>query len=245
MCVAVVTGASRGIGKEVCRQLGEMGYQVCLTGRNEDVVHKVVEELSSNGSIIYGHQLDVTDSKSICRLRDFIVNQFGRIDVLVNNAGVFLDNETNGKCPSLLEMNVQLLRLTMETNVYGVLNLIQIFFPYMKQANYGRIVNVSSGMGRITSMEMNDLIRRDLRYGPFYRISKASLNILTRIIAAEVNGFNILVNAVCPGWVQTDMGGSDAVRSVEEGAKGVVWAATLPDNHLSGAFFRDGKQLNW
>ncbi|WP_370589421.1 SDR family NAD(P)-dependent oxidoreductase [Thermoactinomyces sp. CICC 10522] len=243
--VAVVSGANRGIGKEVCRQLKIKGYQVCLTARNENDAHRTAQELDCTGKMVIGHQLDVTDQKSIECLRDFITQEFGRVDVLINNAGVFLDNEMNGQYPSILEMDAQLLISTMEANVCGALSLIQVFFPYMKQANYGRIVNVSSGMGRIASMQVNESIRRDLRSGPFYRISKAALNIVTRIIAAEAAGFNILVNAVCPGWVRTRMGGSRAVRSVEEGAKGIVWAATLPNDGPSGGFFRDGKSLNW
>ena len=162
----------------------------------------------------------------------------GRVDILVNNAGVFPDRQgvENGGKTSVLYASADTLRTAMETNVYGALRLAQELVPLMKQQRYGRIVNVSSGMGQLSDME---------GHSPGYRISKTALNALTRILAAETKEDNILVNCICPGWVRTEMGGPDAERSPEQGADTIVWAATLPDDGPTGGFFRDCKPIPW
>lgn len=247
MKVAVVSGSGRGLGKEVCKQLGDLGFQVILTARDEHVAKKIASELSFKNTNVIGCALDVTSSASVDSVVKFIIGKYGKIDVLVNNAGIFLDNEVNDTFPSIFENDIAMLEETMQTNLYGSLRLIQACFPYMKKENYGRIVNVSSGMGRLSTMEFSGVrdIRRDARSGPFYRISKTALNALTRIVAAEACGYNILVNSVCPGWVNSDMGGDKAVRSLNEGARSIVWAATLKNDGPSGGFFRDSKRLQW
>jgi NAD(P)-dependent dehydrogenase (short-subunit alcohol dehydrogenase family) len=160
------------------------------------------------------------------------------LDILVNNAGVFLDihgNEDAGGA-SVFNASLETLTATLKTNLYGPLLLAQELTPLMKQQHYGRIVNISSGMGQLSEMEGKS---------PAYRISKTALNALTRILAAETQGYNILVNSICPGWVRTDMGGPQAERTVEQGVSGIIWAATLPNDGPTGGFFRDGQPIPW
>lgn len=229
--VAIVTGANRGIGLETCRQLSQRGILAVLTSRDEAKGIEAVEKLHQEvGEIIY-HQLDVTDADSIARLRDFIEQNFHQLDILVNNAGVFLD-----RGESVFAVDINIIQDTLETNFYGALNLCRAFVPLMRQQNYGRIVNVSSGLGALTRMGGRSA---------GYKISKAALNALTRIMADEVRGDNIKVNAVSPGWVRTDMGGSGATRSVAQGADTIVWLATLPDDGPTGDFFHDRQSIPW
>ncbi len=228
--VAVVTGANRGIGFETCRQLAKKGIQVILTSRDEPNGKAAVEKLQAEGLDVSYHPLDVTDSDSVQRLAEFIKSEFGQLDILVNNAGVSLDSSD-----SVLNTKIDTLRKTMDTNLYGPLLLCQALIPLMKH-NYGRVVNVSSGAGQLSDMTSGY---------PSYRISKTALNALTRILANELKGTNILVNSVCPGWVKTDMGGANAPRTPEQGADTIVWLATLPDNGPTSGFFRDRQPIPW
>lgn len=236
--VAVVTGANRGLGLETARQLAKRDIQVIVTSRNAGKGAMAMEKLSAEGLDVLFQPLDVTSESSVAELGTFIHSHCGRLDILINNAGVFLDihsTEDTGNA-SVFNASLETLTATLKTNLYGPLLLAQELVPLMKQQHYGRIVNVSSGMGQLSDMEGKS---------PAYRISKTALNALTRILAAETEGYNILVNSVCPGWVRTDMGGSGAERTVEEGASGIVWAATLPDDGPSGGFFRDGQPIPW
>jgi NAD(P)-dependent dehydrogenase (short-subunit alcohol dehydrogenase family) len=236
--VAVVTGANRGLGLETARQLAQRGLRVIVTSRNISKGETAVENLLREGFDILFQPLDVTSEASVADLGSFIHSRCGRVDVLVNNAGVFLDvhgSEETGNA-SVFNASLETLTATLKTNLFGPLLLAQELVPLMKQQHYGRIVNISSGMGQLSEMEGRS---------PAYRISKTALNALTRILAAETQGFNILVNSVCPGWVRTDMGGPQAERSIEQGAAGIVWAATLPDDGPSGGFFRDGQPIPW
>ncbi len=228
--VAVVTGANRGIGFETCRQLAKKGIQVILTSRDRAKGEAAVEKLQAEGLDVSYHPLDVTDSDSVQRLAEFIKREFGQLDILVNNAGVSLDSSD-----SVLNTKIDTLRKTMDTNLYGPLLLCQALIPLMKH-NYGRVVNVSSGAGQLSDMTSGY---------PSYRISKTALNALTRILANELKGTNILVNSVCPGWVKTDMGGANAPRTPEQGADTIVWLATLPDNGPTSGFFRDRQPIPW
>jgi NAD(P)-dependent dehydrogenase (short-subunit alcohol dehydrogenase family) len=230
--IAVVTGGNRGIGFETCRQLAKQGLQVILTSREPERGQRAVETLGSEGLNVIYHPLTVTDADSVAQLTAFLQDQFGRVDALVNNAGVYLDPDGS----SVFEAEIDTLRQTMETNLYAPLRLAQAIAPMMRQQNYGRIVNVSSGMGQLTQMGSG---------APAYRLSKTALNALTRILAAELEGTNILVNSVCPGWVRTDMGGESAPRSPEQGADTIVWLATLPDDSPTGGFFRDRAPIPW
>jgi NAD(P)-dependent dehydrogenase (short-subunit alcohol dehydrogenase family) len=173
----------------------------------------------------------VTDKDRIARLYAFVEHEFGHLDVLINNAAVYLEDGQG-----ILSMPDDIFQVTLETNALGPLWLCRTFLPMMVAQNYGRVVNVSSGMGQIGDMKDD---------GAAYRVSKLALNGITRILADAVRGKNVLVNAVCPGWVRTDMGGRNAPRTLAQGAQGIVWAATLPEDGPHGGFFRDGKPVPW
>lgn len=229
--IALVTGANRGIGFEACRQLAEQGLHVILTSRDAAKGEKAAQALRQEGLDLSYHPLEVADLDSVATLREFVLRQFGRLDVLVNNAGVYLDEGI-----SVFDVPLEIMRLTQEINFYGPLYLCRAFVPLMRQHNYGRVVNVSSGSGSITEMEG--------RTGA-YAISKVALNALTRIMAAEVRGYNIKINTMCPGWVSTDMGGPGAPVSPAEGADTITWLATLPDDGPSSGFFRNRRPVPW
>ena len=236
MRTAIVTGANRGVGLGIVKQLATLGYRTILTSRDERQGQQTLAEIKTElgtglaGELVY-HQLDVTDAESIHRLYAFVVNEYGTADVLVNNAAVLLD-----QCGRILQTPLKIFRATLETNLYGPLLLCQTFLPLMLERNYGRVVNVSSGAGQIGEM-VNDMTA--------YRLSKIALNGLTLMLADSVKGTNVLVNAGCPGWVRTEMGSPEAPRSIEEGAESIVWLATLPEDGPHGGFFRDGKLLPW
>ncbi len=228
---AIVTGGNRGIGVEICRQLAQHGYRVILTSRDAANGEQVARELRRDGAVIITRALDVNDPQSIRALRDFVVESYGPPDALINNAAVQLD-----KSGHVLEVEPETFRATLETNVLGPLQLCQAFMPLMLARNYGRIVNVSSEMGRIERMAVNS---------PAYRLSKAALNALTLMLANAARERNVLVNAASPGWVRTEMGGPSAPRTVVEGADTLVWLAMLPDDGPRGGLFMDRKPLAW
>ncbi len=235
--IAIISGANRGLGFETARQLARLGIRVILTSRHANKGQTAQERLAHEGLEVLFHPLDVTDETSIATLGQFVRSRCGRVDVLINNAGVFLDGrnpEESGS--SVFNLSVNTLQATLKVNLFGALLLIQELMPLMRQQNYGRIVNVSSGLGQLSDMQG--------RWAA-YRMSKTALNALTRIVAAEIADQNILINSVCPGWVRTDLGGANAERSVEEGADTIVWAATLPDDGPNGGFFRDRQPLAW
>ena len=178
------------------------------------------------------HQLDVDSEKSVAALAGFLAKTHGRCDVLVNNAGILADPRGS----RLLDSKVETWRDTLATNVLGPLMLAQALVPLMRKHRYGRIVNVSSAMGQLSDMGTGS---------PAYRVSKTALNALTLILAADLSGSGILVNSMSPGWVRSDMGGSGAPRSVEQGADTAVWLATLPDDGPTGGFFKDRKPIPW
>jgi NAD(P)-dependent dehydrogenase (short-subunit alcohol dehydrogenase family) len=226
--VALVSGGNRGIGLEVVRQLAARGVTTILGSRDEENGRSAAEGLSGN---VVVHQLDVSDEKSVGRLASFVEGEFGRFDVLVNNAAISNDDGQRG-----VDADLARVREALETNLLGAWRLCEVAIPLMQRHRYGRIVNISTGMAALEDMGGGS---------PGYRVSKTGLNALTRILASELRGSGILVNSVEPGWVQTDMGGSRAPRPVEEGAEGAVWAATLPNNGPTGGFFRDRRQIPW
>jgi NAD(P)-dependent dehydrogenase (short-subunit alcohol dehydrogenase family) len=226
---ALVTGANRGIGLEAARQLGAAGLAVVATARDEDAARETAERLRAEGHDASHARLDVTDADGIRAVAEGGPD----VDVLVNNAGVVLDRD------SVLDADPEVLRETLEVNLFGPLRTAQAFVPGMVERGYGRVVNVSSGAGSISEIET--------AYAPFYSVSKAALNALTRKLAVAVadTGADIKVNAMSPGWVRTDMGGSRAPRSVEEGADTIVWLATLPADGPNGGFFHDREPMAW
>jgi NAD(P)-dependent dehydrogenase (short-subunit alcohol dehydrogenase family) len=233
--IAVVTGANRGIGFEVCRQLAKQGLQVILTSRDESKGQAAAEQLKQEGGNIIYHPLDVIVQESVEQLTTFLQKEFGQLDVLVNNSGVWLDN-LDSEDGSILHTKIETLEKTLQVNLYGPLRLCQNLIPLMQKNHYGRVVNVSSGAGQLADMHSGY---------PSYRISKTALNALTKILAHEFKDTNILVNSVCPGWVKTDMGGKDAPRTPEQGADTIVWLATLQNDGATGGFFRDRQQIEW
>ncbi len=226
--IALVSGGNRGIGLEIARQLADRGMTVILGSRDEEQGRAAARRLSGN---VVARQLDVADEESVARLATSVDDEFGRLDVLVNNAGISNDDGQRG-----MNADLDRVRQALEVNLFGAWRLCELAVPLMQRHGYGRIVNVSSGMGALEDMGGGS---------PGYRVSKTALNALTRILASELRGSGILVNSVCPGWVQTDMGSSRAPRPVEEGADTPVWAATLPNNGPTGGFFRDRRPIPW
>jgi len=235
--IAIVTGANRGIGREIARQLARLpNVRVILTSRDETKGRQAVDELKKEGLELDYFKLDVAKDQDVTLIAEFIERNYGRLDILVNNAGVFLDSAHPTAGSSVLCADLDILRQTMDINTYGPLRLVIALIPLMRKRGYGRIVNLSSGMGQLDDMNGGY---------PGYRLSKLALNGLTRISADELKGTDILVNSMCPGWVKTDMGGPDADRSVEQGAETAIWLATLPSGSASGGFFRDKKTIPW
>jgi NAD(P)-dependent dehydrogenase (short-subunit alcohol dehydrogenase family) len=210
--VALVTGGNRGIGLEVVRQLSARGYDVVMGSRGPATPPPGVRVV----------RLDVADPGSIAAL------SLDRCDVLVDNAAIHYDTYQRAS-----DADMRVVEEAIQTNLLGAWRLTRHLLPLLRASAHGRIVNVSSGAGSITTMGLGP---------PAYSITKAALNALTRMLAAELHP--ILVNAVCPGWVATDMGGPGG-RPVSEGAAGIVWAATLPDDGPTGGFFRDGRPIAW
>lgn len=229
--VALVTGANRGIGFEVCRQLANQAFVVLLTARDAGKAKTAARKLANMGTI-EPLVLDVADASSIKKAAAEVASRYGYLDVLVNNAGI---NYDTWETVENADINGTVME-TITTNLLGPWRMCQAFLPLLRKSRAGRIVNVSSESGSLAEMGAGP---------PAYQVTKAALNGLTRTLAAELRNARILVNAVCPGWVATDMGGAGAPRSVTEGAASIVWAATRPDNGPTGGFFRDGKPLPW
>jgi NAD(P)-dependent dehydrogenase (short-subunit alcohol dehydrogenase family) len=229
--VALVSGANRGIGLEVTHHLAHHGFTVLLGSRDVAEGEEAAKPYLDEGLNILPVQLDVIDQKTISEVRRFTEERFNKLDVLINNAAILYDEWQRA---GSADLNV--VREAFETNTLGAWRMSQAFIPLLRRSDHARIVNVSSESGSLASMGART---------PAYAVSKVALNALTRMLAEELRGDRILVNSVCPGWVATDMGGPNALRSVKEGAKSVVWAATLPDDGPTGGFFRDGKPLPW
>ncbi|MCH7954978.1 MAG: SDR family oxidoreductase [Candidatus Marinimicrobia bacterium] len=229
--LAAVTGGSRGIGFQICRDLAKEGFEVILTARNTKKGLDATEKLKDEGLDLKFHQLDILDSDSIENFYQTMVNDFGKLDVLINNAAILFEPINSG-----LSADLQEIKDTIETNVYGAVVLCQKIIPLMIKNNYGRIVNLSSGLGQL----------KDMGSGYFaYRLSKTALNAATKIFAAETSGYDIQINCVDPGWVKTDMGGSGASLTPEEGADTSVWLSSKPKGEPSGKFYKNRKIIDW
>jgi NAD(P)-dependent dehydrogenase (short-subunit alcohol dehydrogenase family) len=231
--VALVTGANRGIGKEVARQLAARGYEVLLSGRDHAQAIAAAEELhESTGGTVRALTLDVADGDSIKAAAEAVTEQGRGLDVLVNNAGVGTDFGVSGTAPDF-----DAVQRALDTNFFGAYRLTIALLGLLRNSPHPRIVNVSSGMGGVAEMG---------GWSPGYRVSKAAMNAMTRILATELKDDGVLVNSACPGFVNTDMGGPmGAQKPVEEGAEGIVWLATLPNDGPTGGFFRDGEPVTF
>jgi NAD(P)-dependent dehydrogenase (short-subunit alcohol dehydrogenase family) len=221
--VALVSGANRGIGEEIARQLAEGHGFLVLAGSRDP---SKVDESDSIRAV----QLDVADQASVDAARERIESDPGRLDALVNNAGVY------GDPIGVADYDLDQAHEVLETNLFGAWRMIQAFLPLLHRSDHPRVVNMSSGAGQLSDMDGGR---------GAYRVSKTGLNALTRALAADERGSDMLVNTMCPGWVRTDMGGSSATKSVEEGADTAVWLATLPDEGPSGGYFRNREPIPW
>ncbi|MGA9760809.1 MAG: SDR family oxidoreductase [Gaiellaceae bacterium] len=229
MPVALVTGGNRGIGFEVCRQLGRLDYAVLLGTRDLAKGEEAADVLCREGLNVSALKLDVTSDEDIDRL-----GTLERVDALVNDAAISPDGVDPER--SALRVPAEIVRLGFEVNTIGPYRICQQIVPIMRRQGYGRIVNVSTGMAQLGEMNGGS---------PGYRLSKVALNALTRVLADELEGMNILVNSVDPGWVKTDMGGQAAPLTPAEGADTIVWAATLPEVGPAGGFFKEKRQIAW
>jgi len=226
--IALVTGANKGIGFEVVRELAAKGWRVFLTSRSRDAV---VQAASKIGPSVTPVVLDVASSNSIEAAVKTVSHAVDHLDVLVNNAGI-LDDDDN----SIFDLTPERLRRMFETNTIGPLLVTQAFLPLIRKSQSGRIINVSSGAGQLSDLGT---------WAPAYSISKTALNGVTNQFASALKDSNIAVNSVCPGWVRTDMGGSEATRSVEQGADTIVWLATEAPQSMTGLFVKDHKSIPW
>ncbi|MCB9549786.1 MAG: SDR family NAD(P)-dependent oxidoreductase [Myxococcales bacterium] len=224
----VITGGNRGLGLATARALAQAGDHVILTARDAEKAQAAAAALQAEGLAVDGAALDVSSDASV----EAFFAAAGPVDVLINNAGVASDKSHGG---STLGVPPSSGLVAFDTNTLGAWRTLRQVLPGMNARGYGRVVNVSSGMGGLTEMDGG---------WPGYRISKAALNAVTRIFSHETRG-DVKVNSVCPGWVRTDMGGPHATRGLEEGIAGIVWAAGLPADGPNGGFFRDGVPLAW
>ena len=230
---AFVTGANKGIGFEVARQLAREGFRVFLGARNAEAgkaaAEKLDHELKNQGNVSF-LQIDISKPESIRRAAEEFAKQSDRLDALVNNAGILLDEDKD-----VLALSAEMFQTTLRTNTLGALLVAQAFLPFLRKSDNPRIVNVSSGGGQLADGADG--------WAPAYCISKTALNGVTIQLAAALPDF--AVNSVCPGWVRTDMGGANATRSVAEGASGVVWLACEAPQSLTAKFVRDRKVIPW
>ena len=233
--VAVVTGASRGIGLEVCRQLAALGYVVVLGSRDLRAAELAAKELDPGGERVVAAHIEVDNSVNIEQLAEWIRERWGRVDAIVNSASIAPDQYAIAGTTDLSPVAEAL-----DVNLFGAWRVIQALLPLLRSSPRPRIVNVSSEGGSIALMSGGR---------PAYSVSKAALNALTRMLAGELFRDGVLVNAVCPGWTTGDgagaRGGRGSGRSVAQGAASVVWAVTLPNGGPTGTFTRDGRELPW
>ncbi len=232
--IAVVTGGNRGLGFGVCQALAERGYHVILTARSLQKAKQACERLAAASLEVEAAVLDVASEQSVQQFFSFLRASHGRLDVLGNNAGAIFEGK-DGAGVGVFDVPAEVLARTFDNNTLGAYRMLQHAVPMMNEAGFGRIVNVSSGMGGLHEMGTGH---------SGYRLSKTALNALTCLFDNELKG-GVKINSVCPGWVRTEMGGEHATRSLDEGVFGIVWAATLDEDGPSGGFFRDGEKIDW
>jgi NAD(P)-dependent dehydrogenase (short-subunit alcohol dehydrogenase family) len=229
---ALITGSSKGIGFEIARQLAKNGFQVIISGRNESRLSASLAQLQKENEHEHIQMLlmDVSNADSIVKAATIVSNRKIQLDVLINNAAIIEKQDR-----SLITQDFSTFENTLKTNVYGALQVVRSFLPSMHKP--AKIINISSGGGSMTDPVGG--------WSPAYCVSKSLLNAITRHLAYELASKGISVNAVCPGWVRTDMGGSSASRAVEKGAETPVWLASEAPQELTGKFFRDKQQIDW
>jgi len=230
MKTALITGANKGIGREVARQLAAKGFHVFVGARNAKAGRKAAEEIAKQSGKATFLEIDVADNDSVTKAVREFSNSEDHLDVLVNNAGIIVDGDS-----AILEISDDLFRKTLETNTFGPLRVTRAFASLLRKSKAPRVINVSSGSGQLTDGADG--------WAPAYSISKTALNGVTSQLAVALPKF--AVNSVCPGWVRTDMGGKNANRSVEEGADTIVWLASEARQDLTGKFLRDRKEIPW
>lgn len=231
--VMLVTGANRGMGLEACRELAAMGHQVLLGSRDLEAGFDAAAAIGADN--VEAVRLDVSSIDDIEALAQHIEQNYGRLDVIINNAGIMIDTD-QGRSSSICDANIEAIEQTLQANTLGPIMVINAMLPLMQRVDDARIVNISSGMGQLSEMGGNY---------PGYRLSKAALNAMTRIYAAELDPGKFRINAVCPGWVRTDMGGENADLSIEEGVDTAIWLATSQDAQGSGGFYRKRQLIDW
>lgn len=233
--IALVTGANRGLGRETARTLAARGWTVLATARTEEKASAAAAAIAEEtGGTVHPLRLELREAESARAAGAAAGGLVSHLDALVHNAGAIFDDEG---ASGIAGADPEMLLASIDNNALGALRLTQAVLPLLRAAPGGaNVVHVSSGMGALTDMG-----------GGYagYRLSKAAMNTITRILHAEHGHEGLRVNSVCPGWVQTDMGGAGATRTVEEGAAGIVWAATLEPGGPSGGFFRDGQAIDW
>jgi NAD(P)-dependent dehydrogenase (short-subunit alcohol dehydrogenase family) len=229
--IILITGSNRGLGKATGLKLCELGHEVIFTSRKIDNLNPIKKEVETKKFNASFYELDICDLGSIKNLKKEITKKYNHIDTLINNAGIL-----NDRNDSILNLNSKLLHDTMDTNLFSPLNMIQQFNDLVKKSSNGVIVNISSVLGQLDSMTTGM---------PSYRISKCAINAVTKVVSEELKENNIKVNSVHPGWVQTDMGGSEASLKIEESVPGLVWAATLDQDGPTGKFFFNKKEIPW
>ncbi|MDQ6808010.1 MAG: SDR family NAD(P)-dependent oxidoreductase [Verrucomicrobiota bacterium] len=227
--IALVTGANKGIGFEVARQLARLRFRVFVGARNAEAGRTAVAKLSGDGTVNF-LEIDISDPASIHRAAEEFSRSSDRLDVLVNNAGIIVEGDND-----ILALSPEMFEATLRTNTFGPLLVGQAFVPLLRKSESPRIVNVSSGGGQLADGADG--------WAPAYCISKTALNSVTSQLAAALPKFAI--NSICPGWVRTDMGGENATRSIAEGASGIVWLAAEAPQDLTGKFIKDRKVIPW
>lgn len=228
MKTVLITGANRGIGWQTARELCGIGYRVYLGTRDAKVSGEAVKDIKEEAFWI---TVDVSDSESIRHAAKWLIKREVTLDVLINNAGILPDEGL-----AITNISRGQLVATFQTNTFGPIEVTQAFLPLLRRSEAARVINVSSGYGQLEGLSADV---------PSYCLSKLTLNGVTLMLADKLRADGISINSVCPGWVRTDMGGSSATRSVEQGAAGIVWLAREAPHEFTGKFFRDGQEIEW